>query len=234
MCDSCGSCEACELKRSHKAINILDSDTSGDVVNKYKLTYFAIKAIAEPIRYLLNYGGIQFEDVRIKRDTWINHKPDMPFGQVPVLEVNGKKVHQSLAICRYLGKQLKINGNTDWEDLEIDSMADTINDLRAKIALYHYETDEEVKKSRKLPLYVETLPFYLERFEAIAKSNDGHLAIGKLTWVDFYFAGLIDYFNYMLEKNIIEDYPHLKEVINNVVGIPSVKEWIERRPLSEC
>lgn len=54
----------------------------------------------------------------------------MPFGQVPVLEHNGKVVGQSLSIARYAGKQAKLAGNDDWENLEIDSIADTYNDLR--------------------------------------------------------------------------------------------------------
>lgn len=33
----------------------------------YKLIYFPVKALAEPIRYLLNYGKIQFEDVRVEK-----------------------------------------------------------------------------------------------------------------------------------------------------------------------
>lgn len=63
--------------------------------------------------------------------------PDTPFGQMPLLEHNGKVAHQSLAICRYLAKQVKLVGKDDWEDLEIDATADTISDLRlSKLYLY--------------------------------------------------------------------------------------------------
>lgn len=55
----------------------------------------------------------------------------MPFGQVPALEYNGKIVGQSIAIARYVAKQVKLVGKDDWEDLEIDAMVDTVNDLRA-------------------------------------------------------------------------------------------------------
>lgn len=54
----------------------------------------------------------------------------MPFGQVPVLEVSGKKIHQSVAISRYLAKQCGLAGKDDWEALEIDAAVDTIHDLR--------------------------------------------------------------------------------------------------------
>lgn len=54
-----------------------------------------------------------------------------PFGQVPVLEVDGKKVCQSTAISRYLGKKYGLAGKDDWEALEIDVTVDTIHDMRA-------------------------------------------------------------------------------------------------------
>lgn len=53
----------------------------------------------------------------------------MPFGQVPVLEVDGKKINQSFAICRYLAKQYNLAGKNDWEALEIDVTVDNIKDL---------------------------------------------------------------------------------------------------------
>lgn len=55
----------------------------------------------------------------------------MPFGKVPVLEIDGKKIDQSTAICRYLAKQCDLAGKDDWEALEIDAAVDTIHDLRA-------------------------------------------------------------------------------------------------------
>lgn len=54
----------------------------------------------------------------------------MPFGQMPVLEVDGIRVHQSLAIIRYLGKRVGLAGSNDWESLLIDVVSDTINDFR--------------------------------------------------------------------------------------------------------
>lgn len=36
----------------------------------YKLTYFNLTGVAEPIRYLLSYGNKQFEDIRIEFNDW--------------------------------------------------------------------------------------------------------------------------------------------------------------------
>lgn len=49
---------------------------------------------------------------------------------MPILEVDGKRAHQSIAMARYLAKQVGLVGSNDWEDLEIDMAVDTINDFR--------------------------------------------------------------------------------------------------------
>lgn len=53
----------------------------------------------------------------------------MPYGKLPVLEVDGKKVNQSVAIERCLAKKYKLVGKDDWENLQIDALVDTFVDL---------------------------------------------------------------------------------------------------------
>lgn len=60
----------------------------------------------------------------------------MPMGQMPVLEVDGRRVHQSLAMCRYVAKQINLAGKDAIEDLQIDSIVDTINDFRLSKCRY--------------------------------------------------------------------------------------------------
>lgn len=54
----------------------------------------------------------------------------MPFGKVPVLEIDGKLMNQSVALTRYLSKKAGLAGNDEWETLLIDIAVDNINDLR--------------------------------------------------------------------------------------------------------
>lgn len=41
----------------------------------YKLFYFNIKALGEPIRMMLSYGNIEFEDHRLDQEQWAKLKP---------------------------------------------------------------------------------------------------------------------------------------------------------------
>lgn len=63
----------------------------------------------------------------------------MPLGQVPVLEINGKKLSQTVSICRFLAKKVGLAGATHMEDFEIDCVVDTINDFKlSKMKFYCY------------------------------------------------------------------------------------------------
>ncbi|KAG5336811.1 GST1 transferase, partial [Acromyrmex heyeri] len=197
----------------------------------YKLTYLPITALAEPIRFLLNYAGIEFEDERFDRNDWPKLKPTMPFGKVPVLEVDGKKIDQSVAISRYLAKQCGLAGKNDWESLEIDSTVDTIHDVRASIVSFHYESNETAK-NEKLKASKEVVPYYLERLDAQVKKNGGYFVGGSLTWADLVFVGLLDYLNFMMKEDIVEKYENLKQLQKTVEEVPAIKNWIEKRPPS--
>ncbi|KAF1792329.1 Thioredoxin-like fold [Phytophthora cactorum] len=70
---------------------------------KLKLTYMPHPGRGEPIRLAFYIGGVEFEDERITREELANRKPSLPFNQLPVLEVDGEVIAQSLAILRYAG-----------------------------------------------------------------------------------------------------------------------------------
>lgn len=43
----------------------------------------------------------------------------------------------------------------------------------------HYEENEAIKSSKQKTLEEETIPFYLDKLDTIAKENNGYLAIKK-------------------------------------------------------
>lgn len=63
----------------------------------------------------------------------------MPMGQMPVLEVDGRRVHQSISMARYLARQVGLVGADAWEDLQIDIVVDTINDFRLSTLSHRFD-----------------------------------------------------------------------------------------------
>merc|ERR1711963_1231193 len=85
-----------------------------------KFTYFDLRVKGEAARLLLAYGGLQYEDERVTLPwdditQWKTLKPSMPYGQLPCLTWNGEKICQSMAICRFLAREMNIAGRNSVE-----------------------------------------------------------------------------------------------------------------------
>lgn len=76
----------------------------------------------------------------------------------------------------------------------------------------------------------ETIPFYLKNLEEIASKSDGFLASKQLSWCDLYFTAMIDYMNWMMKGNLIENFENLKKVYEKVLKIDQIKNYMEKRP----
>ncbi|XP_014272706.1 glutathione S-transferase isoform X1 [Halyomorpha halys] len=200
----------------------------------YKLTYFNIMGLGETIRYMLSYLGKDFEDFRITDyPSWINeHKPKMPFEKIPLLEFDGHRLHQSMAICRYFAKEAKLNGDNAWEELQIDMIMDSFVDFRHSVWSYFYNRDENNKEHLKATLFNKTVPLYLGKFDKLLEEQ-GYLANGKLSWADLYFAAVIGYFSFMLKLDIVKEYPNIGAFREKIHAIPNIKAWLDKRPTTE-
>ncbi|KAI5637802.1 hypothetical protein NE865_09457 [Phthorimaea operculella] len=211
--------------------NVLNLPKVKEAMPKVTFTYFPSKALGEGPRMLLAYGGQEFEDIRIPSEEWPKYKSQMPFFQMPVLEIDGKKYAQSLAIARYLGRKYGLNGADLEEDFEIDQNVYFINDIRALAATVQYEPDAELKEKKHEDFSKNNYPDMLAKLNQIVTKNNGHIACGKLTWGDFVFAGMYDYLKMMLRMPDLDSkYPVFKQLQDHVLNLPKVKEWVAQAP----
>merc|ERR1712039_644032 len=88
-----------------------------------KLTYFDLEGRGELIRLLLHAGNIDFEDFRFGFGEWAKHKPNTPFGSVPVLHWDGEEMAQTMAIVRFVARKVGMAGKTDMEFFKADMVA---------------------------------------------------------------------------------------------------------------
>lgn len=54
----------------------------------------------------------------------------MPYGMLPVLEIDGKPIAQSNAVARYLAREHNLAGKDEWESMLCDVLVDTLGDLK--------------------------------------------------------------------------------------------------------
>lgn len=54
---------------------------------------------------------------------------ETPFGQLPILEIDGEEYTQSIAMSRYIANEVKLAGNNNKENLKIDQIVDVLSEL---------------------------------------------------------------------------------------------------------
>jgi glutathione S-transferase len=99
---------------------------------KPTLTYFNIRARAEPARLAFTIGGVDFEDERIGREEHSARKQDgrEPLGQLPTLSIEDDDLTycQSGAILRYAGRRTGLYPSDAKEALKVDMVRSVSNE----------------------------------------------------------------------------------------------------------
>ncbi len=210
------------------AYSVFDSLT----MSTYKLYYFNGRGRGEAARLIFVVAGQKYEDIRYEFNEWPAHKPETPLGHIPILEVDGVKLPQSLAIARFLGKQFNLAGKDNFEQAKVDAVGDTINDLISTFFPARFEQDQTKKQELLKKLQAEDLPKSLQNLENLAKlyGNNGPFFVGnKLTWVDllFYAIGqtLLE-----LDGTALDNFSWLKQNRAEVEKQPKIAEYLKNRP----
>jgi len=201
---------------------------------EYKLTYFDMKGLAEPIRMMFAVAGVDYEDIRIQREEWPQKKENYTYGQLPVLEVGGKQLAQSNAITRFLAKKFNLSGGDEFEAAKIDELAEVLIDLRAEWRKFFMEKDEAKKEELRKSLMEVTVPKYVGKAEAIKKENGGDFLVGQsLSFVDLQFAHFLELFVKTTSPDVMAPYPSLLKLQKTVYEVPAIAAWLEKRPDTE-
>ena len=198
---------------------------------KVKLTYFNLRGRAEPTRMLLAYGGIEYEDCRVTPGfvdptEWMALKPKTPYGSLPLLEWNGECLAQSMAIARFVAKEVGLAGRCNMECAQVDEIVDAVNDLGVAGAQAMFSKDDEKIKK----FMTETVPNGLTQLEKRLVGRGGQYFVGNaFSWADLMLFNLCSGFP---DQSILNKFPKIKNLAGRVGEIPNIKRWVEKRPVT--
>ncbi|GMS93775.1 hypothetical protein PENTCL1PPCAC_15950, partial [Pristionchus entomophagus] len=193
----------------------------------YKLSYFPIKGIAEVSRQLFVLAGQPFEDNQIPFDA-------TPFGQAPLLEVDGKPIPQSFAIARYLASQFGFAGRTTFEAAWVDALADQWKDYFIEmkpflgVANGFLKTGDVDQLRKDVGEPVRDKHFALLE-KAAQNGANGHFVGSSLTWVDLLVVDHIVVFEQHV-PGFFDGFPSIKKIRKFVQSDPRLREYLEKRP----
>ena len=190
---------------------------------------------AEMSRMALFIGGIEFEDLRPSREEIAKMRTEgiFPFGQFPVLQVDGKTIAQTGAIARFCGKLSGLYPmENDFYAAKVDEVIDLATDITVKIrpALIEKEPVKRMEMRRELSETV--LPHWLGLMETLLEDNGktGYFVNDSLTVADlaawrlcgWISGGIID----GIPETILDAFPLLNDHQNHISNLPKVAEWL--------
>jgi glutathione S-transferase len=208
-------------------------------------------ATGEKVRLAFHLGGIPFEDARVAFPDWPALKPTTPYGQLPLLSIDGAPpMAQSDAMLRYAGRLATDNGVPLYprdaaSELAIDEAMGMVQDLvsdwspvvligmnPAKLGhpedLKGSDAHPDVVKALRTRWMAESFP---ARMEYIAKrvESGGFLVGDTVTIADCvlvpalgrFTAGTVDF----VDLTAMDAFPAVKAYVERFLAIPAVKAY---------
>lgn len=241
-----------ELKRA--ADEELDKAINGDGASnkRFRLVYFDSKGRAELSRLVLAQSATPYDDVRLNFAQWGPFKAagKAPFGQLPVLEVDGATVSQSMSIARFLARECGLMGKTAVEGARIEMVTDQVMDLRTKFGPIVFEKDEAAKAAKFEEFFTTRanvysgkpepghLPTFLKTFEAfLAKEESGFLVGGAVSLADLalydHLAGVLAAAKEIGKEGVLTEAPAVAALVARVAALPRIAAWLAARPKTQ-
>jgi len=197
------------------------------------LHYFNGRGKAETIRLMLAAAGVEFVEAPFittvdQMDTY-RKIGDVLFGQVPFLEIDGKRLVQSSAIVRHLARKYNLYGKNDDEKVLIDILAEGNRDFLDFFMSFEFKDQaiilDDIRK--------KALPRYMPVYEKIVSaSKSGYLVGDKLSMAD---VGLLEILLHLPERTPegFDGYPQLKEYLDRISALPNIASYLagpQRKP----
>jgi glutathione S-transferase len=199
-------------------------------MSRPKLYYFdAPVSRGEECRLALHLAGVDFEDVRVKRDAWPALKPTTPYGGMPVLELPGRgTIAHSNAILLYVGREHGLHPQDAFEAARHEGMMCHVEDLRAAVSPTMWIADPAEKKAAREKLASGYLPAWGAAAER--QLGDGPFFAGEAMHVvdlklylavRWFVGGHLDH----IPATVFADLPKLTRVHDAVRDDARIRAW---------
>lgn len=212
---------------------------------RFELGYWAIRGLAQPIRFLLAHAMVEISEVRfgINQDgsliedespDWQDHKDalSLPFANLPYLidleRPDEIRLTQSNAIMRFLARRFNYYGDSVLEQTWIDLLQDEAYDFRNLIVETAYTLDPdygqafEEFKSTSVPRYLNGFEYHLSN-----RKLQSCFVGSRISLVDFILYELIWQVRLMVPGSItVTNRPTLHSFLESFEKISQITAYM--------
>lgn len=204
----------------------------------WKVHYFGGYGRGEALRMCLWLAKQEYEDVAYTFESLKQAKESgiLEFGQLPVVECDGKFYSQSQAMLRSMGMMFGFYPEDALQAWKVDSTLDFIGDLLGAFYKAKFNPDAEAGKQLMADFQAKTFPHFLQCIQKRLEQNSSpdHIVGEKHTIADIALAA-VAYSSFLNEHNptraeqlaIVEQYPKVLDYFKQLGEV--FKEYLTAR-----
>ena len=195
--------------------------------------YWAIRGLGAPIRMMFYYCNVEFADRTYEtgdapdydKSSWLDVKftLGMDFPNLPYLIDGDTKITETAAIMQYIAKKWRpeLLGRTAAEVGRLAMLWDAVSNLKMKSTIPCYTGDGNADA-----ILDECRPLLAKLVEVIGDSE--WICGDNITWLDFYFAEILDLFDKMGDGLFYAEFPTMQTYWERFISQPHLAEaWAD-------
>eukprot|EP00949_MAST-11_sp_MAST-11-sp1_P003106 g3106.t1 len=196
---------------------------------KVKLTYFRGRGLAEAVRWMLAAGNVSFEQRALEEHEeflQLREGGQLLFGQLPLLEIDGLKLVNSIAMVLYVAKRGGLYPEDDKEAaLAVAAYGCSKDFVRPLISRPFAIKDGETVAACDENL-LRCFEKFAPRFEKMISSNGGRWLVGrKMSFADVAVAEVLQWY-IEVKPQILSNFPLLERLHSHVVQLRGVADYL--------
>ena len=195
------------------------------------VTYFDVRARAEPIRLILEELGIQYEDHQIGDPEWTKLRSSTPFGWLPVYRDGDLEIWQSHTIFRHLARVHDLYGSNEAERIRCDVVEEAFADLNTLIGKAPWRPGFRDTQADFIERELSPVLDRLERYLLTNAAGPSFWVGQRLTFVDLIALSLLDCTGSMFPE-AMAGHPDLQGFCDGIARRPRIAAYLrsDRRP----
>ena len=198
---------------------------------KPTITYFDIRARAEPIRLILEELSVDYEDRRVRAEDWPELKPKTPFGRLPSYCEADLEIWQSHAIFRHIARVHDLYGSTESDRVRCDVVEEAFADLNNLVGRAPWRPEFDETRNDFIANELSPALAQLECFLQTNETGTSFWVGSSLTFVDLIAFAHLDCTRAMFPEATVQ-HPLLQEFCTGIAKRPRIAAYLRssRRP----
>eukprot|EP00128_Syssomonas_multiformis_P009272 Colp12_sorted_trinity150504_noHs@8202 len=180
------------------------------------LWYFDGRGLAHMIRYMLAATNEPYVERFVKDKQTMDSLREaglLVWNQIPLLQIDGLNLVQSMSIVRYLARKHKLYGQSEIEAVKCDMVADGIRDCLSSLVSIPFQPDREKALENARTVLTSK---YLPRLELmLSESKSGWLVGSQMNYPDITLTEVTTTAEEYL-PGILKQFPHVEKHSNKM------------------